>query len=100
MTETPTPVCDAYGIIIEDYISRLGLAYCRVADDTHPTLVGALALAAEALADGAERVSVITCRWGQRAFRWSPVEDASLVTLTAHADLLVTLTAHADLTDH
>jgi len=87
MTETPTPVCDAYGIIIEDHIARLGPAYCRIADDTHPTLVGALALGAQALTDGAERVSVITCRYGTGTYRWSPVEDASLVTMTAHPAL-------------
>ena len=69
MTETPTPVCDAYGIIIEDYISRLGLASCRVADDTHPTLVGALALAAEALAGGG---SARSAGRPSRTRVWSP----------------------------
>ena len=90
MTETPLPRCDAYGIINEDHINHWGhLMSPRIVDDTHPTLAGAVALALEALADGAELVSVVTCRWanGSDADNLTLVEDASLVTMTAHPAL-------------
>jgi hypothetical protein len=92
MTQTSNPICDSYGILIEDQIlSGINLAVsARVADDTHPTLLGAMALAAEALVDGAESVSVVSCRWGQGALRLSPVAG----------DVLATLRAHSDLSDH
>jgi len=86
MSPTPLPPCDAFGIINEDHCNLMSP---RIVDDTHPTLIGALALAATYIADGAELVSVVSCRWatGSNANSLTPVEDASLVTLTAHADL-------------
>ena len=89
MTQTNDPTCDPFGILIEDQIlSGIPLVTApRVADDTHPTLIGAMSLAAEALADGAENVSVVSCRWGHGL---SPVA----------VDVLATLRAHVNLSDH
>ena len=87
MSPTPLPPCDAFGIINEDHFSLMSP---RIVDDTHPTLMGALALAATYIGDGAELVSVVSCRWatGSDGNNLTPVEAVGLVTLTAHADLV------------